>query len=905
MTDQLGMLGSYKIIKSLGKGGMGEVFLAYDPICKRNIAIKKIRDEYKNNKSVKARFLKEAKIASQLTHPSIIPIYSISFSPLYYTMTYVEGETIKEILTKTKENPLHPIGGSISSLIRIFLNVCEAIAYCHSKAIIHRDLKAENIIIGKYGEAFILDWGIANFLNEKKLDSDLSIELFDERADLTRPGKLAGTISYMAPERAFGENASIHTDIYALGVILYQMLTLALPFKRPNLETFKKTAKLEKLISPIERAPFRDIPLQLDEIAKKCLSSSKEGRYSSVEELIYDIKSFIEGKPKWIPRADLQLNREEDWKFKENILLAKHIAITRSTEIAEWVSIMISKKSFPGNIKIEADVKFGQKSSGIGFLLSIPYNSEHKDLDEGYCIWISTEKEKKSRLTRSRLLIKEFDNLQAHDYSWHHIEIEKVEDNLKFYIDGKTFFTYFSHIPLYGNQIGLLFKDVNFEIQNITISSNSYNVMVNCLTIPDAFFSKRNYDSAINEYREIADSFPGRKEAREALFRSGITMLEKAKAQKIKKEKQLLLNKTFDEFEKLHATPGAPLEYLGKAMIYEYLEEFEEEAKCLELALRKFKGHPLLSVLKEQLSYRLHESSKQSREAVLRLTLIALRHLPEILKIPDSIQLIEMLEKNLEQPYFLEKSPSYNCLATKIAYWLGNKNALWEMAQEGMAPAFFALFELKAFREAEKISFSADPVLQCLNESCKSLKNATDLFFNLCPKKLDFLSFNVLIFILKSAIEKEKFDFAEKTLKHLKEKHVIPSSFSTYLDFITAELSLFLKNTEKSAQIFEKHEESIKNETSPFYFLYGCQLLLTKGADAAQRFFLKSEQTAHPAVFSMGALYLTGKLDSSQLKNILPSEKKELYKQLVLYYHCANKEKEKKHFKNLSLKLKR
>ena len=182
-------IGHYQIVKSLGHGGMGEVFLAYDPLCKRHVALKQIRPELKKHPIMKERFLREARVAAQLTHPSIIPIFSIdpSIETTYYTMPYVEGETLKQILQQSLKEEregevIHPIGSSIQALMRIFLSVCEAIAYTHSKGIVHRDLKPDNIIVGKYGEVLLLDWGIADFIGK----AEISTEEVNENTDYKR-----------------------------------------------------------------------------------------------------------------------------------------------------------------------------------------------------------------------------------------------------------------------------------------------------------------------------------------------------------------------------------------------------------------------------------------------------------------------------------------------------------------------------------------------------------------------------------------------------------------------------------------------------------------------------------------------------------------------------------------------
>jgi eukaryotic-like serine/threonine-protein kinase len=157
-SEVLFNIGPYQVIGTIGKGGMGHVYLAFDPESGRRIAIKKIRQDYQEYPQVHERFLKEAKIASQLTHPSIIPIYSIhkDEKEIYYTMPYIQGETLKEVLKKARAKKQ-----AIPAFIRILISISQAIAYAHSNQVLHRDIKPENIIIGNFGEVMILDWGLA------------------------------------------------------------------------------------------------------------------------------------------------------------------------------------------------------------------------------------------------------------------------------------------------------------------------------------------------------------------------------------------------------------------------------------------------------------------------------------------------------------------------------------------------------------------------------------------------------------------------------------------------------------------------------------------------------------------------------------------------------------------------
>lgn len=812
---QPNIIGPYSILHSLGKGGMGEVYLAKDPMCGRQVALKRIRPELRLNKTIQNRFLREAQVASALSHPSIVPILAIQTVPpdVYYTMPFVEGVTLRQILRTNKEHGVHPIVKSIPSLARIFLQVCEAVAYTHSKGILHRDLKPENIIVGKYGEVMILDWGIADFINHIGDEEPLPENKISGE-DLTRPGKITGTLAYMAPERLTGKSSSIQTDLYALGVILYQMLTMQLPFQRKTIAAFRKQVHSEVLIDPIEMAPYRDIPHQLSEVCRRCLARSMQERYQTVEELIGEIKSYIEGRPEWILAAELKPDRKEDWQFQENILLAKNIAITRSIDVTEWAELMISKAAFANNMRLEAEVRLSEQGHGLGFSLSVP--EERHSLEEGYCLWIGHAA---CKLFRNNVQLLEAKILQPK--TWHQISIEKVDDHVKFYVDGKLKLNFASHLPLAGNHVGLLHKDGDFELKNLKIYDASHNAMIGCLAVPNAFLSHKLYDTALQEYRRIGQSFPGRMEGREALFRAGLTIIEKARAE----ENDQLYHLALKEFEKLYRTPGAPLEYLGKSLVYEALGDVEEEAKCLELALRKFPNHPLLPMLKEHIVYRMHESSLNNREAAYRIILLAIRHIPDLLENPDTRHLIDSLEENWERLPFIEKCDDrLNSIAILLAFWLAKVPILVEIAQ--------------GVRENEVLFNNS---LVCLQELEAS--DALEKFLPQKPRK-------------------------KKTL-------VVWNA-------------LLNKKLADAKAVFDKFPEDVQQETSPLHFPYGTYLYMTEGREAAFRHFGAVLETPYPPTTALPSLFLTNRLEG-WIDHAFWWEKKELHRQIELFYRSVGK----------------
>ncbi|MEN9655071.1 MAG: serine/threonine-protein kinase pknD [Chlamydiota bacterium] len=885
-------IGPYEIVDSLGKGGMGEVYLAKDPSFGRKVAIKRIRPDLQGNKTIQSRFLREAKVASVLTHPSIVPILSIQSAPpeIYYTMPFVEGSTLRQILRETREEekggkPVHPIGSSIPTLARMFLQICEAVAYTHAKGILHRDLKPENIIIGKFGEVMILDWGIADFIEQiGKKEEPLRLKKSQINEDLTRPGKIAGTLAYMAPERLLGKPSSIQTDIYALGVILYQMLTLQLPFQRKTLAAFRKQLHSEELIDPIEMAPYRDIPHQLALICNRCLAKNIAERIISVEELIGDIKKYIDGKPEWTLRCGLDPQRKSDWQFQEHILFAKHVAITQSIDVTDWALLMVSKRAFSDHIKIEAEVKLDTGSQGIGFLLSQPEPKQGQTVDEGYCLWLGSEGAPSCRLFRRSVLVLENKNTHLVTKRWHKIRIEKVENRLLLYIDDALKLSFTSHLPLVGSRVGLIHKDDHFTIKQCKIYEGGLDAMVNCLAVPNALLGHRLFDEALQEYRRIGQSFPGRMEGREALFRAGLTLLEKGRH--LKDENCYLA--ALKEFEKLYRTPGAPLEYLGKSLVYEAFGDSEEEAKCLELSLRKFPKHPLMPILFEHIVYRMHESSLKDRLAAYRIILLALRHIPNLLDNSDSKTLIDSLEKNWEKLPFIAASDNHVAnLTIQLAFWLGKIPILVEIAHELtdetlLNNALFALIELGA---TDKLTeFSIPPAIGWAAYGIE--KKKLDL-----KSPLSIIECRSLQYLLRKALHPSRVGTMAPLLQQIKTAQY-PKSEAISFDALEIWMLLVQKKWREAEKLFQPYSgEALTQETSPLHFPYGTWLYMAKGPKASRAHFASILESPYPPTTALPSHFLLGRIDGEKgwIEHAFWWEKKELHRWLELFYRAVGK----------------
>lgn len=273
-------LGPYKIVSPLGGGGMGRVWLAEDATLGRKIAIKTLTDALQSNEAALQRFEREARSASALNHPNVITIYELSLSgdPPWIAMELVDGDSLRQVIAA--EAPL-----SLRRTLQIVSQIADGLAAAHDKGIVHRDLKPENIMISKDGFVKVLDFGLAKPLPLP--DSDDSTV---SPGHSTHPGTIVGTVAYMSPEQARGGVADFRSDQFALGIILYEMLTGRRPFHRASAaETL--TAIIREDPEPLASlAP--DSPAPLRWVVDRCLQKDPRGRYASTRDLERDLQNL-------------------------------------------------------------------------------------------------------------------------------------------------------------------------------------------------------------------------------------------------------------------------------------------------------------------------------------------------------------------------------------------------------------------------------------------------------------------------------------------------------------------------------------------------------------------------------------------------------------------------------------
>ena len=273
----------YRIIKELGAGGMGEVYLAEDTRLGRQVAIKFLPASYQYDPERRTKFLAEARATSALRSPHIAAVYDIGEheGTMYIVMEYVEGELLSE---KLRRGAL-----SIRDAIDFAAQIGDALSEAHSLGIVHCDVKASNLIVNERGMVKLLDFGIAAASSSKGAEAEVN-DRTQKVGQQTALGVVPGTVSYMSPEQAIGRAIDSRSDIFSLGVVLYEMLTARLPFEGDNsAETIDNIINTEPM--PLARLNYGVTP-DLDRVVRKCLEKDRERRYQSVRDLLIDLRNL-------------------------------------------------------------------------------------------------------------------------------------------------------------------------------------------------------------------------------------------------------------------------------------------------------------------------------------------------------------------------------------------------------------------------------------------------------------------------------------------------------------------------------------------------------------------------------------------------------------------------------------
>ena len=310
----------YQIIKSIGEGGMANVYLAYDTILDRNVAVKVLRGDLANDEKFVRRFQREALSASSLSNPNIVEVYDVGEDngEYYIVMEYVEGKHLKALLKKRGKL-------TVPEVIDIALQITNGLSVAHDSYIIHRDIKPQNILILENGLIKITDFGIAVAMNATQL---------------TQTNSVMGSVHYLPPEQASGKGATLQSDIYSIGILMYELLTGKLPFRGDN--AVEIALKHLKEPMPSIRDELPDIPQSVENIILRATAKNPKNRYSDAREMHEDLKTCLDES-----RAnELKITfkyPENDYDDTKLMKTVKPVKETKPKEIKEG-EIKVAKK---------------------------------------------------------------------------------------------------------------------------------------------------------------------------------------------------------------------------------------------------------------------------------------------------------------------------------------------------------------------------------------------------------------------------------------------------------------------------------------------------------------------------------------------------------------------------------
>ena len=357
--------GRFRVLRPHARGGLGQVSVAMDTELNREVALKEIQPKYAEEPTSRHRFLVEAEVTGRLEHPSIVPVYSLGQfddGRPFYVMRFIRGDSLQEAIAELhsparSDRTPHDWLLELRKLLRRFLDVCNAVDYAHSRGILHRDLKPGNIMLGKYGETLVVDWGLARTAEPPTADSNLSegrLEpLSGDSSSATMAGSVVGTPAYMSPEQAEGRLDLLgpSTDVYSLGATLYCLFTNQSPFSKGDREEL--LARIGRGDFPSPRTINPRVPRPLEAICLKAMACKQIDRYPTPHSLAEDVERWLADEPVSVFRDPWTARALRTMRRHRTAVVGIGVLMTTALIGLAVISSITSRKN--GELRIERD----------------------------------------------------------------------------------------------------------------------------------------------------------------------------------------------------------------------------------------------------------------------------------------------------------------------------------------------------------------------------------------------------------------------------------------------------------------------------------------------------------------------------------------------------------------------
>ncbi len=555
----------YEIVKTLGTGGMGAVYLCRDPDLDRPVAVKLLKPRQRQQERQRLRFLREALTTAQLQHPAIPPVYAVNETDegeAYYVMKPIDGRSLHGILEALRDQEKKATGEyDLFRLVEIMRDICQACHYAHSKGYIHRDLKPGNIFVGDYGEVYIIDWGLTKMLREEEekpgaaspdpahpvhdettdfsretATVELSPEIVSDQSEvdvhdtLTMDGDILGTLAYMAPEQASCKAIGPQADIYALGVILYEMLTLTLPVTEKTLAALLQ-AKLAGEVEPPElRAPDRQVPPELSAVTLQAMSPNPDDRFRSAADLNRAFESWLEGKSQYRnayrtqfdPREVLFLPRagKKGWIVEKDRVQTSPLA-------QKGNAYLLIDKEFVGDVRFSVNVICYPENDeeNVGEFALVVNGSIPRPWDgfvDGYTVYMAANNNTRAYLSKNEAEVAGNEYVFLEPRRQYRLTVERTQTEARVLLDRHVILFYRDREPQSPGYVGFLHRGSGIEFSGLRIQTRGMPTMTASIDVPEALMAEQCYDGAEKRFLAIALAHKNRYEGAWARYRAGM-----------------------------------------------------------------------------------------------------------------------------------------------------------------------------------------------------------------------------------------------------------------------------------------------------------------------------------------------------------------------------------------------
>jgi eukaryotic-like serine/threonine-protein kinase len=510
----------FALRRVLGHGGTSFVLAAADRDLKREVAIKILRDDAREEEGALARFLREAEVTANLEHPNIVPVYDVETTDglTYLVMRHVRGEALGRLIRRARRDGRTEVMPT-NDLVNVFLKVCEAIAFAHHRGVLHRDIKPDNVMVGDFGEVMVVDWGAASSVG-------------------TSDAVMVGTPHYMSPEQIRGFPATPASDVYALGATLFYALLLRRPVEGEQDDAFWGK-KLEGQIDPPTSEERMRVPRALLEIVEKALCPRPEDRHSSALALAAELRNYQAGRTEWSSPGVVE-TFTDDWQTRwcpvdpDQFEVEGGGLISRSERDARAfyrrrltapVAVEFEGQILPGAkagdlsvIWTETDVFVGGEIDaalkGRTYTLQV---GAYANIRAGIFGSASIGFHQKSIALSARPFVLE----PGRTYS---IRAEIDERVLRLFVDGQLVCEHEDLFPLRSGYVGLYAFYAGKSFRNVRICTKGMPERVSPIVVGDEFYKCDDFEKALLQYRRVADAHAGELLAEEAAYKQGLCM---------------------------------------------------------------------------------------------------------------------------------------------------------------------------------------------------------------------------------------------------------------------------------------------------------------------------------------------------------------------------------------------